>query len=98
MEAKNHAEERLTPQTRRKLAIAAVLALALVRLGAGDRVDIITISALMMLVPGVALTNAMREIMAGDTISSLRHAANALLTAVAIALGTAAGIALIRYM
>lgn len=77
-------------------AAASVLALVLVEMGVGERVDIITISTLMMLVPGVALTNAMREIMAGDTLSSLSHVANALLSAVAIALGTAVGIALIQ--
>lgn len=76
-------------------AAASVLAMALVRMGMGARVDVITISALMMLVPGVALTNAMREIMAGDVLSSLSHASAALLTAVAIALGTAVGIGIV---
>lgn len=79
-------------------AAASVLALLLVEMGIGQRVDIITISALMMLVPGVALTNAMREIMAGDTLSSISHASNALLSGVAIALGTAVGIALIQIL
>ena len=76
-------------------AVASLLSLALVRLGIGDSVDTITIGALMLLVPGVALTNAMREIMAGDTISALSHTADALLCAVAIALGAAVGIALL---
>lgn len=79
-------------------ATASLAALFLVELGLGTRVDIITISTLMMLVPGVALTNAMREMMAGDTLSSLSHAASALLSAVAIALGTAVGIALIQFL
>lgn len=79
-------------------AAASVLALGLVGAGIGARLDVITISALMMLVPGVAVTNAMREIMAGDTLSSLTHAANALLSALAIALGTAVGIGLIQYV
>lgn len=77
-------------------AAASLLALALTRLGLGQNLDTITISALMMLVPGVALTNAMREIMAGDTISSLSHMADALLSAVAIALGAAVGLAALR--
>ncbi len=47
-----------------------------------------TIGALMPLVPGMALTNAMREIMAGDLISGLNRTAEAILVATAIALGT----------
>lgn len=79
-------------------ASASVLALVLVGAGIGAKVDVITISTLMMLVPGVAITNAMREMMAGDTLSSLSHAGSALLSAVAIALGTAVGIALVQYL
>ena len=79
-------------------AAASVLALGLVRMGIPARLDVITISALMMLVPGVAITNAMREIMAGDVLSSLSHASAALLTAVAIALGTGVGLALMQYI
>ena len=79
-------------------AAASLAAVTLVRLGLGNDVDTITISALMMLVPGVALTNAMREIMAGDTISALSHAADALLCAVAIALGSAVSLAFIQML
>lgn len=53
-----------------------------------------TISVLMVLVPGVALTNAMREIMAGDIISGLCRAAESILTASAIAIGSAVGLAI----
>ena len=62
--------------------------------GLGESVDVVTISTLMVLVPGVALTNAMREIMAGDTFSALSRTADAILVASAIALGAAAGQAL----
>lgn len=75
-------------------ALAAALAMVLVRAGMGSSVDVVTISALMVLVPGVALTNAMREIMAGDTFSALSRTADAILVASAIALGAAAGQAL----
>ena len=75
-------------------ALSSLLALALVRAGLGDSVDVVTISTLMVLVPGVALTNAMREIMAGDTFSALSRTADAILVASAIALGAAAGQAL----
>ena len=66
----------------------------LVRLGFGYDVDTVTIGVLMVLVPGVALTNAMREIMAGDIISGLSRTADAILVASAIALGTVVGLAI----
>lgn len=61
----------------------------LARLGLGINSEAVTIGTLMVLVPGMALTNAMREIMAGDVISGLNRSAEAILTAAAIALGTA---------
>ncbi len=72
-------------------ALAALLAMLLVEAGVGRSVDVVTIAALMVLVPGMALTNAMREIMAGDTFSGLSRTADAILVASAIALGAAAG-------
>lgn len=77
-------------------AIASLSSLSLVNLGLGRHVDIVTISVLMMLVPGLALTTAMREIMAGDTISGLSRIADAILIGGAIALGAAAGLAVGR--
>lgn len=62
--------------------------------GFGYDVDTVTIGVLMVLVPGVALTNAMREIMAGDIISGLSRTADAILVASAIALGTVVGLAI----
>lgn len=73
-------------------AAASLLSLMLVRLGLGHSIDTVTISVLMVLVPGVSLTNSMREIMAGDIISGLIRAAGSILTAAAIAIGTAVGL------
>lgn len=70
-------------------AIAALIPMLLVRFGLGDNPDLITIGVLMLLVPGMALTNAMREIMAGDIISGVNRTAEVILIATAIALGTA---------
>ena len=58
-------------------------------MGLGDHQDLITIGVLMLLVPGMALTNAMREIMAGDIISGVNRTAEVILVATAIAIGTA---------
>lgn len=70
-------------------AVAAWIPMILVHLGLGDNQDLITIGVLMLLVPGMALTNAMREIMAGDIISGVNRTAEVILIATAIALGTA---------
>ena len=70
-------------------AVAAALPMLMVALGLGDNQDLITIGVLMLLVPGMALTNAMREIMAGDIISGVNRTAEVLLIGTAIALGTA---------
>ncbi|WP_243093477.1 threonine/serine exporter family protein [Pseudoflavonifractor sp. AF19-9AC] len=79
-------------------AVAAVLALVLVRIGVGQNLEAITIGTLMVLVPGRALTNAMREIMAGDIFSGLNRTAEVLLVATAMALGTAIPLVLGQYL
>ncbi|RPF49196.1 uncharacterized membrane protein YjjP (DUF1212 family) [Hydrogenoanaerobacterium saccharovorans] len=71
---------------------ATVLALIAVHLRLGTNSDKIIIGTLMNLVPGVAVTNFMRDIIAGDLISGIIKLTEALLSATAIALG--AGIAL----
>lgn len=54
--------------------------------------DVTIIGALMLLVPGLLFTNAMRDVMYGDTNSGLNRVVLVLLIAVAIALGTAAAL------
>ena len=73
-------------------AVASLVSLMLVRIGLGVDVDTVTIGVLMLLVPGAALTNAMREIMAGDIISGVSRIAEVLLVASAIALGVILGL------
>ena len=70
-------------------ALTSSLSLLLTHLGLGVSSDKITIGVLMILVPGMALTNAMREIMAGDIFSGLNRTAEVILVATSIALGTA---------
>lgn len=53
-------------------------------------VDTSVIGTLMLLVPGALFTNAMRDIIFGDTNSGVSRVVEALLIAVAVALGTAA--------
>ena len=69
-------------------AVSALLALLLTGVDLGQNSDFIIIGALMALVPGLIFTNAIRDIMAGDMVSGITKAAEALLIGVAIALGT----------
>ena len=68
----------------------ALLAYALQAVGISDNADMVTIGALMILVPGLLFTNAMRDIIFGDTNSGTNRIVQVFLIAVAIALGTAA--------
>ena len=72
------------------------LAVLLTAAGLGTHRDLIIIGALMALVPGIAMTNAMRDIMAGDMVAGISKAAEALLIGAAIALGTALALGLTR--
>jgi uncharacterized membrane protein YjjB (DUF3815 family) len=70
--------------------LMAFFAYGLSRLGIVPNVDSAVIGPLMLLVPGVLFTNAMRDIIFGDTNSGISRVAETLLIAVAVALGTAA--------
>lgn len=51
--------------------------------------DSITIGAIMLLVPGLALANSMRDFIASDTMTGLSRMTEALFVAVGVALGVA---------
>jgi len=59
-------------------------------LGIADNTDAVIIGTLMILVPGLLFTNAMRDIIFGDTNSGINRIVQVLLIAAAIALGTGA--------
>ena len=67
----------------------ALLAYALGALGITKNPDAVTIGALMILVPGLLFTNAMRDIIYGDTNSGINRCVQVVLIAMGIALGTA---------
>lgn len=69
--------------------LMAMLAYGLHTLGVTQNPDAVNIGALMLLVPGLLFTNAMRDIIYGDTNSGINRIVQVVLTAVAIALGTA---------
>ena len=68
----------------------AVIAYSMAGFGMTDNVDAVIIGSLMILVPGLLFTNAMRDIIYGDTNSGVNRIVQVLLIAMAIALGTAA--------
>ena len=66
--------------------------------GIADNTDTVIIGTLMILVPGLIFTNAMRDIIYGDTNSGINRIVQVFLTAAAIALGTGAAWALSNAM
>ncbi len=76
--------------------VCALLAVVLTATGLGQHSNLIITGAIMTLVPGIVITNFMRDIMAGDLISGLVKLAEALLTAAGIALGTGLALGLTR--
>ena len=59
----------------------------LVRLGLGDHLDTILIGCIMLTIPGLAITNAIRDLLSGDTFSGLSRLCESLLLAAGIACG-----------
>ena len=53
----------------------------------GDSLNLIIIGAIMPLVPGVAITTAIRDVINGDLVSGVSRAADAFITAALIAAG-----------
>lgn len=69
-------------------AMAALIALISIKYNIGSNRDTIIISSIMLLVPGLSITNAIRDTIAGDLLSGISRGIEAFLVAVAIAIGT----------
>lgn len=69
--------------------LMAMLAYFLGAVGMARNPDMVTIGTLMLLVPGLLFTNAMRDIIYGDTNSGVNRIVQVLLVAAAICIGTA---------
>lgn len=70
-------------------AVIALLAVFLKHIGLLYSVNYLIIGAVMPLVPGVALTNALRDLLSGHLISGLSRMTDGTLTAIAIGAGIA---------
>lgn len=77
-------------------ALLAVLPLALVLFGVPIRADRVIIGTIMLLVPGIAITNVMRDVLAGDFMTALTRFAEVLIVALGISLGVAVSITAFR--
>lgn len=69
-------------------ALATFFALVSVKLGIGQNEDKIIIGSIMLLVPGLIITNAIRDTIAGDLVSGISRAIEAVFIAIAIAVGS----------
>lgn len=70
-------------------ASAELVTLGFVAMGLGQSVDKIMIGNIMLLIPGIALTTSLRDMISGDLISGLLGLCEAVIRAVAIAMGVA---------
>ncbi|MCQ2969052.1 MAG: threonine/serine exporter family protein [Clostridium sp.] len=75
-------------------ALTSVSAIILQKLGIASGIDQTIIGSIMLLVPGLAITNAIRDTIAGDLVSGLTRAAEAFFIAISIAVGTGAGLSI----
>jgi uncharacterized membrane protein YjjP (DUF1212 family) len=69
--------------------VIGLLSFLFVKTGVGQQLDKIIIGSVMTLVPGLLVTNAIRDLMAGHLVSGLSKGAEAFLTAFAIGTGIA---------
>ncbi|WRS27282.1 threonine/serine exporter family protein [Oscillospiraceae bacterium MB08-C2-2] len=74
--------------------MASLIAFTVALVFPGLVADKIIIGALMTLVPGIAITSFMRDIMAGDLMAGMMRLAESLMVAAAIALGSGAALSL----
>ncbi|MBN7773041.1 threonine/serine exporter family protein [Clostridium aminobutyricum] len=68
-------------------ALATILALVCSSLGLGSSSSAIIIGALMLFVPGVAITNGIRDMLAGDMLAGVVRIAEAFCIAISLAAG-----------
>ncbi len=78
-------------------ALVAGLSLFTTALGWTIHYDKMIIGTLMNLVPGIAITNVMRDILGGDLIAGILKLVESLMVAVGIALGAGMAISTLRF-
>ncbi len=74
--------------------LSGVLTMLLMSIGLGEHADKIMIGGIMLLIPGIAMTNSVRDMLIGDIVTGMLRLTNSLLQAGAIACGFALSILL----
>lgn len=69
--------------------VAGFVSILMVKMGFGEHADLIMIGGIMLLIPGIAMTNAIRDMLIGDIASGLLRLCNALIISISIACGFA---------
>ncbi len=67
--------------------LVGLLAVGMIRWGLGENLEWILIGNIMLLIPGVSLTNSIRDIISGDTMAGLLRMSEAILISLSIAIG-----------
>ncbi len=70
----------------------ALVGIGLHKLGFGENLDMIMIGTIMLVIPGLAFGNAVRDLLFGDTVSGIIQLVQAVLLAVMVAFGFIAAI------
>lgn len=78
--------------------LGTVIPVALQRLGCPVGVDKTVIGTIMLLVPGLAITNMMRDVLAGDYVAAVSRTAEVLLVALGITIGVAVAMAAVPWL
>lgn len=78
-------------------AIVSALSVLTFHFGLSFHYDKMIIGILMNLVPGIAITNVMRDIISGDLIAGMIKLTEALIVATGIALGAGLALSIIRF-
>lgn len=76
-------------------AVTGACAYFCVRWGWADNVDKIVIGGIMLFIPGMELTNGIRDMMWGDIFAGLSHLCEAIIIALGIAVGAAGTVAIL---
>lgn len=67
--------------------LIGTLAVIFVKLGFGRNLDCIVVGNMMLMIPGVAITNSIRDMISGDTMSGLLRFVESIIKAIAVTLG-----------
>lgn len=75
--------------------LVGIFAILLVKLGIGVHVDKVIIGDIMLFIPGLAIVNAVRDMLYGDVMTGVFRLVEAIITAGAIACGIAVSLVLL---